>query len=236
MPDPARFNSEAQSTTGLLASYLNPLLHAALDLIYPPRCSGCGRVDATWCPRCAHDLSLIAYNIYPRRIAEDFVAAATGLHAGLLQQAIHGLKYENVRQVAVPLGGRLAVTLERLGWPVEIVVPVPLGAARLKQRGYNQAELLAQAFALEADLPCLPHALNRQKETQSQVGLNAQQRQENMEEAFVALPEAVAGKIVLIVDDVLTTGATLYACAQAALAAGANSVWGLAVTSASDGS
>jgi ComF family protein len=105
---------------------------------------------------------------------------------------------------------------------------VPLHAERLRERGYNQAELLARAFCRQVGLPLRPRWLQRQRLTHSQVGLSAQERQANVAEAFSA-SAAVRGKSILVIDDVYTTGATLNACATAALAAGAANVVALAL-------
>jgi ComF family protein len=134
--------------------------------------------------------------------------------------------------MAMPLGDRLAVRLAALHWPVDVIVPVPLHPARLAERGYNQSALLADRLAALTGLPCAPQAVVRQRQTQSQVGLDQAQRQANMAGAFVARPEAAAGHTLLLVDDVYTSGSTLAACAEAALAAGARAVYGLTVTAA----
>ena len=99
---------------------------------------------------------------------------------------------------------------------------------RYQERGYNQAELLASAFCDRVQLPLQAGWLVRQRSTHSQVGLTAVERQRNVEDAFVAA-DAVLGKRLLLIDDVYTTGATMRACAQAALDAGAAIVYGLAL-------
>jgi ComF family protein len=128
----------------------------------------------------------------------------------------------------------LADTLARLlarawdpgGVPGDLVVPVPLSAERLRQRGYNQAGLLARGFAELARLDYAPAALRKLRHTVSQVGLSAEARLANVRNAFQAPPTTVAGRAVILVDDVCTTGATLVAGAEALTAAGARSVWG----------
>ncbi len=234
MPSQYVSESEARQPSGLLASkiQLKTFAQAALDLLFPPRCAGCDRVDSVWCSRC-HAKLIAEPIIVPRKAVTDtFIVASTGLHDGILQQAVQGLKYEQVRLLSGELGRRLAAALQSLDWDIDVIVPVPLGEVRLKERGYNQAQLIAEALAAERAVPCLPQALRRRRETRSQVGLNAQQRGENMSDAFEADATQVQDRRILIIDDVLTTGSTLNACAQAAAAAGAFSTWGLTVTAA----
>jgi ComF family protein len=142
------------------------------------------------------------------------------------------LKYR--RDIA--LGDALAVHLCELAaafdGQINLVLPVPLAPSRQRQRGYNQAALLAYPLALWLGLPYNRRALRRVRETTSQVGLSLNQRRENVSGAFQARPEAVAGRCVLLVDDVLTTGSTLDAAAQALKQAGASQVFALVVSRA----
>lgn len=225
---------EAQAQPGLPPSvnHVRGLLALALDLIFPPRCAGCGRVDRRWCDRCQRDLEAAPSAAHVTPHPPLAAAAAAGAHDGLLQRAIWALKFDNGRYMAGPLGDRLAARLGTLDWPADMIVPVPLHPARLAERGYNQAQLLAERLAAVTGLPCVPGALARQRQTQSQVGLDHVQRQANVSGAFTAQPEAVAGRGVLVLDDVYTTGSTLAACAEAALTAGACAVYGLTVTAA----
>ena len=113
-----------------------------------------------------------------------------------------------------------------------MIVPVPLHINRLRERGYNQARLIAGHVAQMRGLPLVPQAIYRQVETHSQVGLNAEEREANMQGAFGADPQTVSAQTILLIDDVYTTGATLAACAQAAREAGAAAVYGLTGTMA----
>jgi ComF family protein len=117
-------------------------------------------------------------------------------------------------------------------WPVDVVSAVPLHASRLRERGYNQAVLLAQVVARTRSWVFAPDALRRVRETASQVNLNAQERRANVEAAFFAEPAVFCGRQVLVIDDVLTTGATLSACADALRAAGATHVYGATLAGA----
>lgn len=155
------------------------------------------------------------------------------LHASPLRELIHAFKYEQQPELAAPLARYLVALVQTLPWSgvfpsVDGVVPVPLYSVRHAERGYNQAELLAGAFCHRVQLPLYAGWLVRQRSTQSQVGLTAGERQRNVEDAFLAT-NAVFGKRLLLIDDVYTTGATMRACAQAALDAGAVAVYGLAL-------
>ena len=227
---------EARPRFGLLASS-GPgirLLTAGLDLIFPPRCAGCGRVDARWCDRCQRDLEQVACLARERIVDGLDGAATTGVHEGVLQTAIHALKYENVPELAQTLAARMEQVIVQLDWQIDMIAPVPLHTTRLEERGYNQSQLIGDQLARRLNSMCLPEALERSRNTPSQVGLNAQERKMNVSDAFHALPELVSGRHILLVDDVLTTGATLQACAEAARAAGAAAVYGLTVSTARD--
>jgi ComF family protein len=170
-----------------------------------------------------------------RRLAPPFVkAAAYGSYDGGLRELIHLLKYEQVRPAAAVLGRMLAEAVSGLdsAWtqnPV-VVVPVPLHARKSRQRGFNQSELIAQhALKLRAGngrLVLRSKILERRRETQSQIGLTRHQRRENLRGSFaVARPEEIAGREVLLVDDVFTTGTTVSECARVLRRAGASKVF-----------
>lgn len=118
-----------------------------------------------------------------------------------------------------------------LGWKVDLVAPIPLGKQRLRERGYNQVAMIAKPLAMGLGLKYSPEALARQKETRSQVGLSREERRRNVRDAFRA-DAGVRGKIVLIMDDVSTTGSTLSSCAGALYSSGAKDVYALTVARA----
>ena len=151
---------------------------------------------------------------------------------GPIRHAIHTLKY--CRNVALgdALAQQLADYVGKLSWSVDLVVPVPLGKKRLKERGYNQVALVAMPIAATYHWRYAPRALIRSRETSSQVGLSAIERQENVYGAFQADDALVFGATILLMDDVATTGATMTACSAALLDAGAKSIYGLTLTRA----
>jgi len=161
------------------------------------------------CPRCAEGKGL--NNLTQLR--------AVGFHEGPLREAIHALKYEGRRRVAGPLGEMLARYLQDWGTDVDVIVPIPLHRARHRQRGFNQADLLARHCAGLLELPYLPRALTRKRATRPQVGLTMEERRSNVSGAFTPGRQGtvarLAGKHVLLIDDVTTTGSTLNAAAAA---------------------
>jgi len=119
-----------------------------------------------------------------------------------------------------------------LRWPVEILIPVPLGKKRLKERGYNQVGLVARPLAYQMGWRYAPDALWKTRETRSQVGLTVSQRRENVQNAYQADPKIVKRKSILIMDDVATTGSTILACTEALLSAGTQEVYVLTIARA----
>src|SRR5438093_8414464 len=167
-----------------------------------------------------------------RRLEPPFAkAAAYGSYDGGLRELIHLLKYEQVRPAAGALGRMLveAISTLAMGSEAIVVVPVPLHRRKLRQRGFNQAELITRAALKHIGgerVALKPGLLKRRRETQSQIGLTRRQRRENMRGAFaVAHPYAVKGQEILIVDDVFTTGTTVSECARVLRRSGASKVY-----------
>ena len=147
---------------------------------------------------------------------------------------LHLLKYEQVRPAARVLGRLLAKAIAGFGEPLlvkgAVVVPVPLHRRKLRERGFNQTELIArEALKLspwKGKLSLRPRVLERRRETRSQIGLTRPQRKENMRGAFeVVRPQEIAGREILLVDDVFTTGTTVSECAGVLRRAGATKVY-----------
>lgn len=148
---------------------------------------------------------------------------AAGIYAGTLRDAVRALKYQRLRALAAPLGDLAAAAY---GSPEfgTLVVPVPDHPTRTAERGVDHTRLLAVAVAARLGTPvALPGALARTRPTPPQVGLTPLERLANVAGAFLAGPE-VAGRDIVLVDDVMTTGATARACAMALLAVGATRV------------
>ena len=149
-----------------------------------------------------------------------------------MRDAIHQLKYSDQSRLADPLAAYLIRWWEMNPLPTELVIPVPLHPRREKERGYNQAELLSRRLSAAIGIPHETKSLSRTRYTRPQVGLGAIERQENVAGAFRCIDGEIAGRSILLIDDVTTTGATLEAAALALKRAGVREVWGLTVARA----
>ena len=224
------------------------LAWSGLDWLFPPRCGGCGKAGSRWCDECQEKVPALAGNLCEkcglpvnrqslcnrcRTEPPPFRALrAWAVFDFPIRQALHKLKYRRDMGLGDALAVPLADFTKSLDWPLELVVPVPLGRKRLQERGYNQVALIARPLSLALGLDYRPAALKRKRETLSQVGLSAAERRENMHNAFSADASAVRGKTVLVMDDVSTTGSTLSSCAEALLQSGAKDVFALTVARA----
>jgi len=149
-----------------------------------------------------------------------------------LQNALHTLKYRRNVGIGSALATQIREFIISLQWPVDLLVPVPLGKKRLKERGYNQVSLIAKPLSYETGLKYTHRALWKARETRSQVGLTISQRQENVRNAYQANPDVVKRKSILLMDDVATTGSTVQACTEALFSAGAQDVYAITVARA----
>lgn len=205
---------------------LTHLVDKLLNLIFPDRCAGCKSIGALLCLDCR-----AALQPYPTDNVPDALDAVEVAHifGGVLRPAIHELKYRKRRRMAAPLGELLVAHLRAHPLPADVLLPVPLHEKRLSERGFNQSELLAQHVARASGLPVLTHDLVRVRATGQQAHLDARARRENMRDAFAWTGSTPPPARVLILDDVLTTGSTITACAHALRAAGAVEVRALAL-------
>ncbi len=152
------------------------------------------------------------------------------VYEGEVEKLIAGLKFSNKPYISRTLGRCLGELYKELNWQVDVVVPVPMTAARRKERGYNQAELLAEEFCESTKLPINTEVLVKIKDTEEQKELSMRERQKNIQNAFKVTDKYfVKNHNVLIIDDVMTTGATASACAAALKKAHANRVFVLTI-------
>jgi ComF family protein len=222
--------------------------NAVLSVVYPPTCIGCGGATGephTLCARCWSEIAFIERpfcerlgtpfavdlgmpRLSPAAIAEPPVferARAVARYDEVARKLVHRLKYGDRLELARALGAMMARSGAELLAEAELIVP--LHRWRLWWRRFNQAMALAAAVAKRSGRPCDPFVLARVKATKSQVGLSKAQRGENLQGAFRVPPEMkprLQGKRVLLVDDVLTTGATANAASRALLRGGARAV------------
>ncbi len=211
-----------------IAAWLWPPRCAACDALgETPFCSGCAETlvpTPAGCPLCgapADEASLPLLRprrcLHCRERAPPFSAAlAPYLHGGALSEGIHRLKYEGREELARPL----AVLFEACAPPsAEVLVPLPLHPSRLRERGFDQASLLAQEAGRRFKLP-VERLLIRLRPTRPQVGLDRPARERNVQHAFASRGR-VLGRRICLIDDVMTTGATAAAATEALLRAGA---------------
>ncbi len=212
---------------------MHPLYARLLDLVFPPRCPGCRARGVLLCACCLERCrALRSADGAPARgrRGSPLLQTATGLYEydAPLREAIHLYKYRRRRAMSGPLGDLLVEALPDIACDCDAVVPVPLHPSRLRERGFNQSTLLAAAAGTALGLP-VDERLLRVRATPHQVGSGSRQREANVHDAFGWHAPEAAPRVALLVDDVLTTGATLRACARALHAAGTREVHGIAL-------
>lgn len=209
-------------------------LNDFLELFYPRLCVGCGkklyRDERFVCLECLSSLPLtqdhesadnfVEQHLYGRPFIESATALMLYEKESVPQKLLHEIKYHGAKELARSLGRMLGRDLRGGRFAsVDMIVPVPLHPNRLKWRGYNQSEWFAMGLSEELGLPVRTDLVERVTETSTQTKKNAEERWENVQGIFSLKKDAplqdIKGKHVLVVDDVITTGATLMACAAA---------------------
>jgi len=213
---------------------IKQLNEGIIHLFYPRLCEGCSKplvaAEKILCISCCLQVPETGYQeIDNNETALRFAGRIPFAHAvsyayftndGLLQHLMHGLKYRNKKGIGYFLGRQFATSLLSTGWggSIDIIIPVPLHKAKKASRGYNQSMLIAEGMSQILKIPASDKILERVRETESQTNKTRAERVSNMSEAFRIRESApLKGKHILLCDDVLTTGATLEACALALL-------------------
>ena len=230
-------------------STINQIYNFFLDIFYPKRCIGCGKFGSFLCYNCAKDIKVLKTSVCPNcgkitkynqycsacksknklKISGLYIAAV--YDEGPIKELIHHFKYSGLLEISPILGELLCQKYLQNKLPNGdlIVVPVPLHKKREKQRGFNQAEVLARYFSEQLSLKG-GLALERIINTQTQINLAKKDRIKNLINAFVCVDqELIKNKTVILIDDVTTTGTTLNECAKVLREAGAKKVYGLVV-------
>jgi len=209
-----------------------------LDFLYPPVCIACNAplsdgsqkvCSACWnaIPQVTKDLTLYQQTrakLLVEGNINDIISCFVFEKTGPFQHIVHALKYKEYKSVGVDLGLRIGEALIKGNLEVDILIPVPLHRIKHRERGYNQSEFIARGIASVIHKPVVPNAVRRARNTQTQTKLTIEERRMNMEHAFELIPRSskiLSGKKCLLVDDVITTGATTNACAHVIRFAGA---------------
>jgi ComF family protein len=211
------------------------LWNRVFDVLFPPRCLGCGFRGRWLCQTCIQTAARAPVAVTrPGRELDEL--ASEYAFDGAVRKAVHRLKYGHAPHLAASLAPLLEASVSDLTDPraqtPDLIVPVPLHHRRVAERGYNQSALLALHLGDRLGSPVRAEALSRLRDTPAQTRLSAAERRTNVRGAFEADPAIVQGRVVLLVDDVTTTGATMLECAAALRSAGATSVSGVTVARA----
>jgi ComF family protein len=216
---------------------LPEVFHDFVTLIYPRYCAACMdgllKGEDILCSRCIHELPRTNFHLFRENAVFNRLYGRLPIHSGAaflhfhkqgtVQSLLHEFKYNNRPDIGRILGRVYGEELEKSGFSghFDYILPVPLHTSKAKRRGYNQSEEFAKGLGDRLKKPILAHALVRVKPTETQTRKSRLKRWQNVEGVFrVSEPEAVMGKRVLLVDDVITTGATLEACGLELLKAG----------------
>ncbi|MBI3004924.1 MAG: ComF family protein [Ignavibacteriales bacterium] len=216
------------------AQFTHRVADSLLEFVYPPVCVSCNRSledgSQKVCELCWNSIQTLNRNhplfldtqqkLLAAGFLSDVVSAYVFQKEGAFQHIAHYLKYRGYESLGVELGKRLGSVMDEWGVRPDLIVPIPLHRVKLRERGYNQAEMIANGISSATKIPVFANIILRRRHTQTQTKLNLDERRKNMEDAFgiaVQGSEKIAGKICLIVDDVITTGATMNSCAEALL-------------------
>ena len=190
-----------------------------LDLIFPPHCEVCRRLGPEiMCDNCIKNISYLQPAAFTH---------AVGIYEGPLKTAIHRFKFKKRSALAEPLGVLMAKYLSRHldMHNMDMIIPVPLYERRLRERGFNQSELLGAIITKYYEVPTVSGLLSRVRDTHPQFDLHPAERVKNIREAFALKgPHLIKGKNLLLVDDIFTTGATVSECTRVLKTGGARSV------------
>ena len=216
-------------------------IKSVLDVFLPRKCSGCKEVlqadESSICRQCLQSLKPVDPKRIEREFEKDFLPSEiisnfTSLFVfekeSILQDIIHDIKYNKQFNSAITLGKMFAQKHTNLleEWAIDLIIPVPLHHLKKAERGFNQSDFFAKGIAKASKIKYSTNTIKRIRYTESQTGFNKIEREENMANAFkVKKEKLVEGKNILLVDDVITTGATIRECGKALINSGADQVF-----------
>ncbi len=216
-------------------------LRSFFDVILPRKCSGCKEVlqadETSICKQCLQSIKPIDEELIkqefkksfqPSNIISNFTSLFVFEKESILQQVIHSIKYDKQFNTGITLGKMFAKKHTNLleEWAIDLIIPIPLHHLKKAERGFNQSDFIAKGIAKGSKIKLSTNAVKRIRYTESQTGFNKVEREENMSNAFKVKKEnLVEGRNILLVDDVITTGATIRECGKAFLYSGANQVF-----------
>lgn len=219
---------------GLEGTYLCENCRQKIVIVAMQVCPLCNRLSANgvYCHDCRYDIIAKKPKIKKKRKPLQGIISAAYYEEGPTREMIHNFKYNSVLEFADVLAGLMDQAYKNNHLEFDVITFAPLHPRRQAQRGYNQAEMLAQKLSEHAKVECLK-LLKKNKATKRQVELSGKRRRENLKGKFALLSadikNKIKGKKILIIDDIATTGATLNECARALKTVGAKEVWGMVV-------
>jgi len=217
-----------------------------LDLFFPKKCLNCKQSDTYLCADCFNNIEIVDHIEHESSAYLDKIIFATSYANPLIRELIKNYKYRFAQELAEPLSQLIIKTLQKFNLNIQIkdsiIVPIPLHKYRLRRRGFNQAELIAQKIAKYFNLPINTNILERTIYTEPQANLkdDKEKRLNNIRNAFAInpknkdlikelVPSVIEGKIIILIDDVMTTGGTLTEAGKVLKRNGAKEVWALTV-------
>lgn len=223
----------------MLSSFLKDLSRGVVNLFFPPICPGCNQrineLQSGICPECwERMIPLSPSAIQAKQVPAHLEAVfPVFIFEPLIQNLIHALKYQGCKSLGVALGKSAGIQVRAM-IPLEpdtVMIPVPLHPIKLRERGYNQSDYIADGFAISLRLPVRKDILRRIKNTVTQTQLTAEERRHNMQDAFAVKKNAdlLNVKNVILIDDVLTTGSTMNSAAEVLKKVGIQRIYGLTV-------
>jgi competence protein ComFC len=233
----SEFQSNRKGT--MILSFWKDLCVGVINLFFPPLCPGCNQrineLRSGICPDCWEQvIPLLPLEVKAKQVPEHLDAIFPVFKFNpLIQNLVHALKYQGLKSLGVALGKYAGIQVRPMisTEPDTVLIPIPLHPIKLRERGYNQSDYIADGFAISLQLPVRKDILRRIKNTVTQTQLTAEERHQNMQDAFSVKKNVDLTKVknVILIDDVLTTGSTMNSAAEVLKKVGIQRIYGLTV-------